>query len=254
MICKNKISLIILLSGLLFSALLSGCSDGYYMAMEGNSDETNDYDPFPKPLGDWIIPLSYYPHYQFHHAEFGKGGKKLTPFPAMPISITDRGNGLYGYEQDNLHEGLLLWFRTEPRDSSGIYITGRFKGTENFPGDTVLWLPQFPEKIGNWTFEPGRSMESLSYDTTYLTAPLFPSNDSGIVSQGNEVPFQTHEAILIKETNNDTISYYYFRKGIGLLGYERTYKDSTIAVGTLFSLNKNEPYHLQTGTTNSSRL
>ncbi len=86
-------------------------------------------------------------------------------------------------------------------------------------------------------------MECLSYDTSYITERLFYYNDTGIVSHPHEVDFHKHSAILIRETNQDTLSYYYFRKGIGLLGYEMTVNDSTIAVGTLFSLSKS-PFRL----------
>jgi len=221
--------LLLLISFILFS----NCGD---VSFSKGATDTGNYITFPKPIGDWIIPLDQQPYFTFNYVEMDSNGHQMPPFPKLLLMIKEQSKGIYTYDFENNGDGLLLIFKDTPRDSSGIYIIGEFRNfTENIYGDTLLWLPQFPENKGVWEFGTNRYMEYIKYDTSYSTSGILHTE---WLSMDNEASFQAHPSFLLKETYHDTLTYYYFRKGLGLLGFERIVNNKTRAVGTLKSLNR----------------
>ena len=124
---------------------------------------------------------------------------------------------------------------TENRDSSGIWFVGTYRDGLRFPDPTpVRWLPQFPAAGQTWSVGPGRTMELVASDAEYLTDIILRGDTAAApIVQG----MQKHTALRFKETAGDTVSYYFFRRGVGLLGYERSAGGKLIAAGSIRSFH-----------------
>jgi len=201
-----------------------------------NSTERSIYDPFPNPEGEKMIPIFKNPWYRYRYSELESDGSVMENIEELQLNIYLFRQNEYKFEYDNSGEGHILIYKEDPPDSSGIYIIGTYKDTSVFLGDTVLWLPQAPEKFDFWNFGSGKTMKLLSRDTSYLTENLFNEN---LISNPGEVSFEKHSAYLFKETQSDTSTFYYLRKGVGILGFERVVGNKTVAVGTLSAIYRN---------------
>lgn len=220
-----------LLAGLLLpAAQLAGC-----LAAD-SADREEPIDPFPKPNGLLIIPLETDFRALYHHVELDREGRVVQRFPAFPLHVVRQASDTFGYAFDNPARGYLIrYVETANRDSSGIWIVGSFRDGMRFPDPSpVRWLPQFPDTGETWPVGPGRTMELVDSAAEYLTDVIL-IGDTAVapIVQG----MQKHTAYRFKETAGDTVSYYFFRKGVGLLGYERSAGGKLLAAGSIRSFH-----------------
>jgi hypothetical protein len=217
-------------------ALLTGCMT--------NDRSTGTYAGlFPKPLGEKIIPLENQPiYYGFRYVEMDDKGAVLMRLQSLSLTITPRGKDLYGYAFEEPDHGPLLQWKDggDNRDSAGIYIVGNFRDTANFIDSTppVLWLPQLPKPGVSWRTDSLHRMELVNGDTILETETLF-LNDG--VKRLIAFGFQRHSTVLFRETAGDTVTYYHFGRGVGLMAFERSVLGRLLASGTLVSFSPRDP-------------
>jgi hypothetical protein len=229
-----------LAAGLCCAALFGGCG------LEDRASGS-DIDPFPKPLGEAIIPLDQEAFSNFKYVEFDTAGG-LVMRQDLDLHIIPKGGGLFGYAFENPRSGHLITFSDGKgnKDSAGVYILGTFRGdtSEYYPAP-VLWLPQFPKPGVTWSLEPGRDMRLISADTAFYTEVLFRGGEEegkAPIQDG----FQKHRTLMFRESHKDTLTYYYFRRGVGCLGFERSTRGRLLATGyiqTFSSRARNGSYH-----------
>jgi hypothetical protein len=218
-----------LLAGLVApSTFITGC-----LSNDMDGTETS-IDPFPKPNGPKIIPLETDFRAVYRFTELNRDGQVLQRIPELALHVVRQASDTFGYAFENPARGLLIrYVETANRDSSGIWIVGSFRDGQRFPDSTpVRWLPQFPEKGTAWPVGAGRTMELVDPEAEYLTEVILRDDTAAApLVQG----MQRHTALRFKETAGDTVSYYFFRKGVGLLGFERSAGGKLIAAGSISS-------------------
>jgi hypothetical protein len=216
-----------LLAGLLpSSALLTGCLSA------DMDDSGTSVDPFPKPNGPKIIPLETDFRADYRYTELDRDGRIVQRIPELALHVIRQVSDTFGYAFENPARGLLIRFvETANRDSSGIWIVGSYRDGQRFPDSTpVRWLPQFPKTDTAWPVGAGRTMELADPEAEYLTDVILVYDTAAApIVQG----MQRHTALRFKETAGDTVSYYFFRKGVGLLGFERSVGGKLIAAGSI---------------------
>lgn len=209
---------------------LAGC-----MTNDMKADGGTNIDPFPKPLGESMIPLQQEFYGTFHYAEFDTTGS-LVMRQDLSLQVTPKGNGIYGYSFEDTSRGMLLAFKdgNGNRDSAGIWIMGSFQnGFQDIDSTPALWLPQFPKPGTSWEIEPGRVTQLVDADTTFWTDALFPTEADSVAPV--RLGLQRQPTVLFRETKEDTVTFYHFRRGVGCVGFERAARGKLIAAGTLFS-------------------
>ena len=209
---------------------LGGC-----MTNDFKTDTGTEFDPFPKPLGESLIPLQQEFYGAFHYSEFDEAGS-LVNGKDLELQVRNKGNGLYGYAFEDPTHGMLLAFKDGGgnRDSAGIWIMGSFRdSTLMVDSNPVLWLPHYPKPGTSWEISPGRVTTLVDADTTFWTDALFPTERDSTAPV--RVGFQRQPTTLFRETKDDTVTYYHFRRGVGCVGFERAARGKLIASGTLFN-------------------
>lgn len=212
---------------------------GLWMAgcMAADDDRNDGPDMFPKPNGPKILPLEdpYRAVYRF--VEFDSAMGEFLRLPELDLHVARRNlepadSGLYGYAFENPDRGQLVRFLdTGNRDSAGVYIVGSFGPSGNvLDSSPALWLPQHPRAGVSWSWRSGQAMELVSLDAEYVTETLFPQDSA---ANRPSLGFQRHRAIHLRETAGDTVSDYYLRRGVGILGFERSVRGRLVAAGTL---------------------
>lgn len=207
---------------------LSGC-------MTDEDDRTNGItdtiDAFPRPLGPRILPLEGETRADYRFAELDSARRPLQRLPQLPLVIRKRSGDTFTYAFEDTSRGYLIRYRDPgPRDSAGVYLLGSYDGpVADWYADPILWLPQFPTLGATWPVGAGRSLEAVSLETFYFTEPLFAGDSAAPVVQG----FQRHSAILLKETAGGVVTHWWLRKGVGILGFQRSAGGRLLASGTL---------------------
>jgi hypothetical protein len=226
---RKSISLAFLAGMLLPSIPLTGC-----LSMEESDGSVIDLDPFPKPNGPLMIPLDTSFRAGFHYTELDREGRVVQRIPELSLYIIRQAGDTFSYAFETPARGRLIrYVESADRDSSGIWFVGTYRDGLRFPDSTpVRWLPQFPEAGKTWILGAGRTMELVAPDAEYLTDVILRDDTAAApIVQG----MQRHSAYRFKETAGDTVSYYFFRKGVGLLGYERSAGGKLIAAGSIRS-------------------
>lgn len=217
-----------ILAAVISLATLSGCLSA---DMEGQVDPG---DPFPKPIGETLIPFKEDFNATFRYTGFDATGA-LTEKDDLSLHVMSKGKGMLGYAFEDDSQGLLLAFRTftgNP-DSTGIWIMGTYRDSVwDLDSIPVLWLPHYPRMGVSWEISPGRKTELVDADTTFWTETLFPHD--GDEKAPARLGFQRQPTTLFRETKADTVTYYHFRKGVGCVGFERTAGGKLIATGSLY--------------------
>ncbi len=77
-------------------------------------------------------------------------------------------------------------------------------------------------------------MELVSPDPVFYTAILFSWSEE-VKKAPIQYGFQRQPCLLFRETAGETVTYYYFRRGVGLLGFERAARGKLIASGVIKS-------------------
>lgn len=224
---RKVLGLALLAGCLLPSVQLTGC-----LASDLDSGSDTTIDPFPKPNGPKMIPLESDFRALFHFVEFDPQGRVFQRIPDLALHIARQVSDTFGYAFENPNQGLLIrYLETANRDSSGIWIVGTFKDGVRFADATpVRWLPQFPDSGATWPVGAGRTMELVDPAAEYLTDIILRGDTAAApIVHG----MQKHTAYRFKETAGDTVSYYFFRKGVGLLGFERSAAGKLVAAGSI---------------------
>ncbi|HKP95429.1 MAG TPA: hypothetical protein VJ385_06705 [Fibrobacteria bacterium] len=174
----------------------------------------------------------------FSYVELGTPGKAAV-HQALDLNIIPMGNSIYGYGFETTDRGFLLAYRVfgkSKSDSTGIYIVGKFNGSNaTLDSTATLWLPQYPTKGASWLLREGRKMEVVSTDTAVWTSIVF-ANDSdstAVIRNG----LQRQPAVLFQETAGDTLTHYYFRPGVGCVAFRRAIGGHLAASGILKSFS-----------------
>ncbi len=227
-------------AGWAVSILLCGC----LASEQSTAGAANDViDPFPKPLGESIIPLEQEAYSSFNYVEFDTTGS-LVMRQHLELHIIPKGKDLYGYAFESPRSGYLLSWKdgNGNRDSAGVYIMGSFRDSAlALDSNPVLWLPQFPRPGAAWSIEPGRMMELVKADTAFYTEILFQGADEEAkapIQHG----FQRHPTLLFRETYGDTVTYYHFRRGVGCMGFERSTRGKLLATGYIQTFSGKSRY------------
>ncbi|MDQ3000517.1 MAG: hypothetical protein M3Y08_04565 [Fibrobacterota bacterium] len=207
------------------TVILGGC-------LSNDADEALSQNPFPRPLGEAIIPLEQEAFSNFEYVEYDTAGD-LVLRQNLTLQIIPKALDTYGYAFEDPRRGQLLTWKdgNGNRDSAGIYIVGSFRDSAlTYDSAEILWLPQFPVPGVKRTLAPGWETELISSDTGFFTEVLFHGSAETAkapVSHG----FQKHPTLLFRETTGDTLTYYHFRRGVGCLGFERSAGGKLIAAG-----------------------
>lgn len=214
---------------------LAGC-------MTADEDGTNiiGTDPFPKPMGETLIPLTKDVYATYRYAEFDGTGATLLTLE-LPLTVKAKGGGLYGYAFERDDRGILIAFLDKGgnRDSAGIYLMGTFRDSFlTLDSAPALWLPQFPKPGISWDMGGGRLNALVDADTSFWTETLFPRDDSTTIRHG----FQKQPTFLFREAKGDTVTHYHFRRGVGCVGFQRAVAGKLMASGSLFRFNGSPGY------------
>jgi hypothetical protein len=227
-------------AALILSAhLLGGCNAGDPI---DSPEDTTTHDLFPRPLGENMVPLELLPadpdprglQYTFAYASFDSAGRPQTP-ATLDLYVFHKTVGGYAYSFTSTSKGFLIrWMSGNGHaDSAGIYIVGRFSGSVvTFDSVPILWLPQQPRLGVRWNLDPDRYMELISADTSVYTPVLFTDPDE-VAKAPIQYGFQRQPTYLFRETFGDIVSYYHFRRGVGLVAFEQTRKGVLQASGAL---------------------
>lgn len=222
----------ILAASLAFSPL-AGC-----MTSDDMKD-TSGIDPFPKPIGEALIPLEKEFYAGYRYAEFDSAGKAVLR-EDLPLHVYAKQPGIYAYAFESGTSGYLLRQQdgNGNRDSAGVYIVGRFRDASLYLDSApVLWLPQSPKLGTSWNLSPGRRTEVVSLDTTFWTeAVTNPYQDTAAYIRSG---LQRQPTLLFKETAGDTVTFYHFRRGMGCIAFQRSARGRLIAAGSLYSFYGN---------------
>jgi hypothetical protein len=233
---KNGMKLLI---GMLIWSV-TGCGLAAYEMAGGSDSEQGTRSIFPRPVGEWIIPLKSEPAYFYHYTEIDEEGKRYNAIQDLELAVRHIGSDIYAFDWQNNNKGHLLIFEEDrDYDTAGIYIVGEFNDTVYSFSDSVLWIPQVPQDMNSksWNSGPDISMTCISSDTGYFTQSLFYGERE---TRDNEADFQEHHAFLFEEVSGSYRTFYYFRPGIGLLGFERTLNGKTVAIGTLHRWSRSD--------------
>ncbi|MDB5048599.1 MAG: hypothetical protein JWO30_1670 [Fibrobacteres bacterium] len=226
-------------TALIGAFLVGGCA----LQDKASGTETVSIDPFPKPLGEAIIPLEQEAFSSFKYVEFDTAGG-LVMRKDLDLHIIPKGQDRYGYAFEDPRHGYLLTWKdgNGNRDSAGVYIIGSFRDTSlAIDSNPVLWLPQFPKPGVSWSIEPGRVMDLISADTAFYTDILFQGSDE-VEKAPIERGFQKQPTLLFRETYGDTLTYYHFRRGVGCLGFERSTRGKLLATGYIQTFSGKSRY------------
>jgi hypothetical protein len=219
----------ILAAALAFSPL-AGC-----MTADDAKNDSTGIDPFPKPIGQALIPLEKEFYARYRYAEFDTAGQAVLR-EDLPLHVYPKQPGIYAYAFEAGTSGYLLQQKdgNGNRDSAGVYIVGRFRDAGLFLDSApVLWLPQAPKPGASWYLSPGRRTEVVSLDTSFWTeAVTSPYEDTAAYIRSG---LQRQPTILFKETAGDTVTYYHFRRGMGCVAFQRAARGKLIASGSMYS-------------------
>lgn len=215
----------------LFASSLTGCLS--------DDGAPSDIDPFPKPMGEALIPLQQEFRATYRYAEFDSAGKEVLR-QDLPLHVYPMRPGIYAYAFNEETSGILLEQRDAGgnRDSAGVYIVGRFRAGSVFLDSVpVLWLPQMPKAGRTWPLSPARATELVSADTAFWTEALpgMEPDPKSMVRAG----MQRQPTLLFKETAGDTLTFYHFRRGMGCVAFSRSAGGKLIASGSLFAFYRN---------------
>ncbi|GEM_PF-6683356 len=241
---RNRCTLILSFLLLVAASQMAGGCLSAAGTSNTNNDTTKVIDVFPKPVGESLIPLlreTGFPggqtlNYAFNYVEFDSSGG-LIRRQSLTLQVTPKSADAYSYAFEDPTTGFLIRYRdgNGNPDSAGIWIVGKFRDTTlTYYADPVLWLPQTPRAPGTtWPIDAaGRRMELVNADTACYTEVLFDSQEE-IAKAPVQYGFQRQPTLLFKETAGDNVTYYHFRRGVGLVGFERSYKGKLIATGVI---------------------
>jgi hypothetical protein len=191
------------------------------------------------PRKESIIPLARGNSWIFSHSSYDSVGNQVSSQEELNLAITDVyglvgdttlvkltqynvndtfREYVYEYEWEATNLGLLISYRDVKVDTPGIYIRGTFDINDRVVFDPpILWLIYPLKNISTWhitdstvTGGPPVTMEILSTDTLFYTAETVGSGMSA-------VPF--YNCYLYRQTQEDSVSYYYYNNKIGSAGY-----------------------------------
>lgn len=218
------------LAALLSASPLTGC-------LSDDKGAPSDVDPFPKPIGEALIPLEKEFFADYRYAEFDTAGKPVLK-ENLPLHVYPKRTGIFAYAFEAGTSGYLLQLKdgNGNRDSAGVYIVGWFRDANLYLDSApVLWLPQTPKAGDSWNLSPGRRTEVVSVDTSIWTEPMRGMTEDTAVFVRSGL--QRQPTILFKETSGDTVTFYHFRRGMGCIAFQRAARGKLIASGSLYSFN-----------------
>jgi hypothetical protein len=130
----------------------------------------------------------------------------------------------YQYEMENRGAGYLVVYRDlYPLAFRGLYIIGEYDDTVIHPyGHEQLWLA-FPADSGKtWSFKT----DPLNDTTLEDTMEVVSANARFYAPDGSRMSgIGTFDSCyLYKQRNGSSVSYYYYNKNVGCLGYQRYVK------------------------------
>lgn len=188
-------------------------------------------------FGDTIFPLKKTADYTYSFVKLNNDGKitdSKSDFNFHLEQIDSDDPFVYRFSMlDQRIGNIILWKGngTDP-DSMGIYLIGTYDTTqdkETFFNDTIFWLPQNPQKEVR-PITSSQTIEFLGDNFDFVITP----------ESGPEVIID--DAMLFEERYKNEITYYYLKKGVGLIGWEM-YLDSTLTdLGVLTSMNYKRNY------------
>ncbi len=125
---------------------------------------------------------------------------------------------IYEYEWESFGHGLLVSYRDQNVDTTGIYIHGEYSGeVKTLYPTPILWL-KYPAAIGDsWFLDSPDSTDTiLPYYEIVDTSAVFsiPAQQKGTLS-----PLEFVYCYLYRKTISDTISYFYYTPQYGSVGF-----------------------------------
>jgi len=191
----------------------------------------------PLPRTGSIIPLAKGSYWHYSYTDYDDSGSTIhsaqelnLEIPAVygridtrlellqtPVDTNAYDEFVYAYEWESSGQGYLLSYRDLNEHTPGVYIVGEYAKNNHHLYDTaVLWL-SYPAKPGSsWSaaiIDSSSAIESkmelVAIDTTFYV-PI-----AGEL--GSAVSF--HKCYLYRQSDSNSVSYYYFNKDIGALGY-----------------------------------
>ncbi|MGL1901939.1 MAG: hypothetical protein OCC49_07380 [Fibrobacterales bacterium] len=183
-------------------------------------------------IGSKIFPLEHSGNYTYNFLQYDTEGNKVDSTTKFKLEISSYSAGpddSFLFHMPGDEADILQWKGEDySADERGIYIIGRYdtkkKREISTEADPIFWLPQSPEK-GVRTLGSDYTIEYLGNDFSY------------IMSVDNCSRPVLEEAMLFKEEAGDFTNYYYIKKGVGILGWEKYYKGILTDMAVLNNMN-----------------
>ncbi|MGL1934977.1 MAG: hypothetical protein OCD01_08150 [Fibrobacterales bacterium] len=225
--------ILLLLVPLIYTLLLLGCAESYDTTTVEQADDPSIIRTLNYTyLGSKIFPLEHSNNYTYNFVQYDSEGTKTDSTKNFRFEISSYSQGpddsfLFGMPGNEAD--ILQWkgesYSVEER---GVYIIGRYdtkqKREISTEPEPIFWLPQSPEK-GVRTLGDDYTIEYLGSDFPY------------IMSVDNCSRPVLEEALLFKEEAGDFTNYYYIKKGVGILGWEKYYKGTLTDIAVLNNMN-----------------
>lgn len=225
---------ILLISLLFYISLLSNYN---CMSVDSVTSGITD-DVIGDPYVESIIPLKTHSYNSLQWNRFDDSGKIILPESILKITIPkvfvfdtdstiipfnykvhDSTNTpyLFQYEYNNSDDGVFISYLTEDTLPHGIYEYGIYNGDSiSLYSQAKLWL-KYPGESGEKWFYPKNDSINIEYEITNTNEPF--SVPGYIYNDFSPLTFL--ECYLYKQTENNTIQYYYYHENHGMVGYLR---------------------------------
>jgi hypothetical protein len=222
---------------LISALLLTGCSMKAMSPGDGSPQ-----DPlFPRTNS--ILPLEYGNAWVYSYTGYDSLGTMILPHRLdLNIDITAQ-YGLpndttlvrldyynyqtnfpdyaYQYEMEEQGIGYLVVYRSlYPLSARGLYIIGEYRGTtiQLYPSEE-FWLAYPADSGKTWQFRP----DPLGDSTKITTMEIISTHAECFMLETNSMAGITavDSCYLYKESNGDTVAYYYYNEKYGAIGYQQ---------------------------------
>ncbi len=225
---------------LVFATLLIGCSANYNAKMGANSVEK---PPFPRTKS--ILPLALGNRWVFSYTEYDSLGRIINPGgKAVDLHLSISGGyGLiddstlvpvnfdnyrdtfptyvYQFEWEEKDSGILVVYRDlyslQTPPERGLYIIGKYEnGNPRLYPSEKLWLAYPADSGKTWQYNLDSAGDSSK--TSYME--LISTKGRFYFPDANSMTALTFcDCCVYKETNGNSVYYYYYNEHIGQVGY-----------------------------------
>ncbi|MBN2188014.1 MAG: hypothetical protein JW699_01065 [Chitinispirillaceae bacterium] len=253
---KPTVNILLLVTALQYM----GCS------MQSLAPSSRDYGspqnpPFPRT--ESILPLECGNAWVYSYTAYDSTGAMILPHRLdLNMDITAQYGLLddttlvriYAYNQTNYPDyayqyemeaqgiGYLVVYRSlYPLSARGLYIIGEYRGTaiQLYPHEE-FWLAYPADSGKSWQFRPdplGDSVRSTTMEIVSTHAECYMLEPNSMAGTS-----AVDSCYLYKETNSDTVAYYYYNQKYGAIAYQQYIRGTLRATYVLKSFSNSLYY------------